>query len=483
MLSSSTGAKRWTHVIVACARWEAPYINEWLYYHKSIGFDHVFLYCNDGDPGELYETVLPYTGGADAFVTFVDYPYVGAQAEMYKHYLREFSSYCDWFIFLDIDEFLVLRRDGHVANFLRSHNQDVIYINWLFFGHSGFKTRAEGSVLLNYTQRSSRVNAYTKVMIRGASLDIQDIIKRGETGFWHKWGAVSDTPNRYVNVLGDNMSGYYDNFPHNADNYLSMQDRSENIISTAVIYHYAFRSEEDIARRIRRGMSGDFGGQRAFQEVLEDGGQTQFLAQFSQVEDNTLKLYWQYQLSGAYKSGVGRPHGGANVALHKPADQSSISEWSHGRTTQEDASRLVSGLFSKDYNNHTARERRPWWSVDLLNEYMIREIVIFNRIDQEFFADYTLHFELYLSLDGVDWTTLRDGSEECRFGGTDGRPYVWREPQGRSARYVKIQLPGEAFLHLNAVEIYETIALPRQRAAEEFGALTNLIVQTNDPNA
>jgi hypothetical protein len=65
-------AWKYRYAIAACARWEAPYAAEWLAYHRAIGFEHVYLYCNDVDPAELYEAVLPFTQGAEPFVTIQD---------------------------------------------------------------------------------------------------------------------------------------------------------------------------------------------------------------------------------------------------------------------------------------------------------------------------------------------------------------------------------------------------------------------------
>ncbi len=46
--------------IVTPARWEAESIVEWLIYHRSIGFDHVYLYCNDDDASELFDRLCPF---------------------------------------------------------------------------------------------------------------------------------------------------------------------------------------------------------------------------------------------------------------------------------------------------------------------------------------------------------------------------------------------------------------------------------------
>ena len=43
--------------IVACARWEDPYVAEWVTYHLDLGFDHIYLHCNDDDPAPFKATL------------------------------------------------------------------------------------------------------------------------------------------------------------------------------------------------------------------------------------------------------------------------------------------------------------------------------------------------------------------------------------------------------------------------------------------
>jgi hypothetical protein len=77
--------------LVACARWEEMQIQEWLEYHKSIGFDHVYLYSNDDDPTRLFRAVAPYTYGTEPFVTFRHWPCVGEQVPIHLHFLETFK--------------------------------------------------------------------------------------------------------------------------------------------------------------------------------------------------------------------------------------------------------------------------------------------------------------------------------------------------------------------------------------------------------
>ena len=71
---------------------------------------------------------------------------------------------------------------------------------------------------------------------------------------------------------------------------------------------------------------------------------------------------------------------GTNIALNKPATQSSAPYGSLGRaTTVVDGN--VSGVWSQQSVSHTYNESNPWWRVDLESTYEINKIEVFNRTD------------------------------------------------------------------------------------------------------
>ncbi len=469
----------YNYAIVACARWETENLVEWVLYHRSIGFDHIYFYCNDDDPADAYRVLLPFIVGPKPFLSFVHFPFVGAQKQMYRHFLREHANETAWFIFLDVDEFFVSKEHGTISGFVRHYETfaDVIFLNWLVFGHNGFKERPTGSVLLNYTRRDQYVHPYTKVLTRTSALDVQHFVEHGETGFWHSWNVRNETLHRYVNVIEEDMSGYYADFERSARAYLDTGDRQARIIDTAVIHHYQFRSETEIERRIQRGTSMDFGGQRSFLRVLETGTLAEFLAPFSAVEDRCLHDYWRYLLDGATRATIiDRPRS-VNVALGKPALQSSISPFSGGRTTFDDAGRLVSGTFSGAGNCHTSEEDHPWWLVDLTSVRAIREIQIFNRVDLRPLQERANRFTLEVSTDFISWQTLYRADEPTLFGGIDGRPFIWRSDTAVAARFVRITLLACTSLHLDAVEIYEDVSRAGAADSRNYGPLTDCIVR------
>lgn len=288
--------------LVVCARWETAYIVEWLLYHRSIGFDHVYLYCNDDDPRELYERVLPFSAGPSPFVTFQHYPAQGEQRSMYRHFLKTYRRAAEWIMFLDVDEFLCLRGVDNIRHFAAAlpNEWDAIYFNWLYFGTSGFIERPAGSVLLQYTRREKVVNPYTKILIRSARIPDSDF----STAIWHDWHEALGPALRGFNVLGHPMHGYYDNFPDDAWRYLYSDDVMRKLFDTAQVFHFAMKSKRDHLLRMERGMQGDFHRQGTWNELHRAGKLEPFLELTNAVEDTYLRDYWSRYLARADETSI-----------------------------------------------------------------------------------------------------------------------------------------------------------------------------------
>lgn len=137
-----------------------------------------------------------------------------------------------------------------------------------------------------------------------------------------------------------------------------------------------------------------------------------------------------------------------NVALNKPATQSSISQWSRASAVDLDAKGGNDGNYNRDYGFHTRREDNPWWQVDLGGLYSIESIMIFNRRD----CAYRLkRFSILVSRDGIDWKTAFRKTDDLAFGG-DGLPFMAKIDRN-FARFVRIRLDGNEPLHFVECEV------------------------------
>jgi hypothetical protein len=154
-----------------------------------------------------------------------------------------------------------------------------------------------------------------------------------------------------------------------------------------------------------------------------------------------------------------------NIALGKPALQSSIDVFSVIQDPAGDARGAVSGTVTGGYGFHTGHEEGPWWQVDLEVPSVVRELVVFNRGDQDELLARALPLEIAFSDDGLDFRRMH--VQEAVFGGRDGTPMRWSLPGSEITRFVRLSVPRSTCLHLDEVEVYGAPVGPS--AAETAG--------------
>ncbi|MFT8464742.1 glycosyltransferase family 2 protein [Acetobacter persici] len=436
--------KKYQFSVVACARWESAYILEWLTYYKSIGYDHVYLYCNDDTPDELYEKILPFVVGKNPFVTFIDFAFKGLQHQMYLHFLTNYHHETEWVSFFDIDEFLSIPAFADISDLVSHYpDADCIVFYWLVFGHNGFEKNPSGNVLENYNRRSLGINEYTKYICKSNSLIDEKIFSTLGFGFWHNpvWHSYKHI--NAVDVIGRND--------------FSLANLTENqlkyIENTANIHHYMIKSFDYLKHRVERGTSGSFSGQVIWDtsEESQRAALTQALVEYNAQEDNSLTSYWKDQIKKAYDRKVNLPAvEGTLLSYNKPCSQSSISEWSIGKDIYSDAKNAVNGIINGLFKFHTSLENNPWWEIDLEKVCHITDIVIYNVSDT--LAKRCKNIKIEFSSDGHRYNTLIEKTDSIALGSLLTHPF--HVSINFHARFIKIISLDYEFLHLDQVLIY-----------------------------
>lgn len=125
-------------VICAIARRENLYVEEWVNYHLSMGFSHIYLYDNNRDGEERISDVLADTDR----VTIIPYHDVEnwPQMQAYEDCWRRFIF--DWCLFIDVDEFFTFGQKWNgahdVVSFIETKAKaEVILLNWMTYGDNG----------------------------------------------------------------------------------------------------------------------------------------------------------------------------------------------------------------------------------------------------------------------------------------------------------------------------------------------------------
>lgn len=147
----------------------------------------------------------------------------------------------------------------------------------------------------------------------------------------------------------------------------------------------------------------------------------------------------------------------SNLALGRPATQSSVSIWSNFSTADADASGANNGKIDGKAGFHTEREAFPWWQVDLQATCVLRAVKLINR--QEC-AHRLRHFRILGSIDGANWMLLHRKTDESVFGAGDLKPYTAELPSDCVARFIRIQLDGNDCLHFCECQVLGIEAAP-----------------------
>lgn len=127
-------------LIVGCMKNEAPYILEWVAYHRSIGVDNFLIYTNDCTDGtseildRLQELGIVQHRNND------DWKGNSPQQHALNQALKEpVLINADWIAHVDVDEFMNIRcGNGTLPDFFdRIGDATNVAMTWRLFGHNG----------------------------------------------------------------------------------------------------------------------------------------------------------------------------------------------------------------------------------------------------------------------------------------------------------------------------------------------------------
>jgi hypothetical protein len=215
--------------ICAIFKNEAPYLLEWIAYHRAVGFDHFYLYDNDStDGGSLLIQRSPFA----SCVTLTQWGQRPGQLSAYRDFIAHHRASADWVAFIDIDEFL-LPSDGRSVRPLlqRLNAASAVLVHWRVFGPSGWVGRPDGLVIDNYTQRAEDdfpANRHVKSIVKCAEL--LDVAQNPHE--FRLRGPTCDTSGRMVP---------------------NVAIQAEVCHHGLVINHYQTRSHQDWLEKIARG--------------------------------------------------------------------------------------------------------------------------------------------------------------------------------------------------------------------------------------
>jgi Glycosyltransferase family 92 len=209
---------------------EGPYLREWIEFHRLVGVEQFFLYNNESTDDHR-ELLAPYI--AEGTVVVHDWPIRPGQIPAYEHCLETHGAESRWIAFIDLDEFVFSPTLTPVSEILRDYEEHpAVAINWAMFGTSGHRTKPPGLVLENYRLR--------KDYPPGTIEHVKCIVD----------------PRRVARCIGAHSFEYTVGFASTEDHRLI--DKPPWAFSPASfkrlqVNHYARRSEEEYAWKLKRG--------------------------------------------------------------------------------------------------------------------------------------------------------------------------------------------------------------------------------------
>lgn len=225
---------------------EAPYIQEWIEFHKLVGFNHFFFYDNGSTDG-TWEILAEYQNKGDVTVLpWRDFSGIlDAQKAANAHALANFCREFRWVAFFDIDEFLFSpTHETLVEPLAQFTDQPCICVPWFNFGPNGHEKKPSGPVIENYTLRAVfPPTVKQRSLLRYKTiLDPTEVSAAGTHAFhFGRGGAL------LVNENGERFASY-------------LSDDTRYAVSRNFqLNHYFTRSLEELENKRRKGRVFSFG--------------------------------------------------------------------------------------------------------------------------------------------------------------------------------------------------------------------------------
>lgn len=131
--------------ICAIFKNEAPYLKEWIEFHKIVGVEHFYLY-NNNSTDEYLEVLKPYLDSG--LVELKDWPMAQGQMPAYENFMNTKASETKWVGFIDLDEYVIPNEADNIYDFLKDHeNKTSVLMYWQQMGSSGLINRSKDSLI------------------------------------------------------------------------------------------------------------------------------------------------------------------------------------------------------------------------------------------------------------------------------------------------------------------------------------------------
>lgn len=159
--------------VCVIAKDDEAYINEWVDYHRALGFSHFFVYDDSED-----NLMKQWGQEKGENVTLIHYPAQMKQSIMYNAQAdcarrAAFGGRYQWIAFFDIRTFLILKQHSNVRDFLDAHcPTGALRIHRMVFGTAGQRTYRPKPVTKRFLYRQAEPDERVNIIFRTQDLSI-----------------------------------------------------------------------------------------------------------------------------------------------------------------------------------------------------------------------------------------------------------------------------------------------------------------------
>lgn len=157
---------------------DAPYLREWIEYHKLLGVQHFYLY-NNNSTDNYREVLNEYV--KKGVVDLIDWPSKDnswynfsffVQPKAFEDAIRRSKGVSQWIALIDTDEFILPVKENKIIKCLDLHFKNCVgvYISWQVFGTSGVSSLKKNELMIEkLVKKAPKMhyrNKFAKTIVR-----------------------------------------------------------------------------------------------------------------------------------------------------------------------------------------------------------------------------------------------------------------------------------------------------------------------------
>jgi hypothetical protein len=238
-------------------------IKEWIAHHLILGFNLIYIFDHKSK-NPLAEVLRGFDPRVIVEPCLLESAPKLPLMKRAAHIAARLAA--DWFIYLDVDEFIVLNKFQRVQEMLlRFSPADSLALNWVMFGSNFHKSDPPGLVIENYTKSEGHFDHLVKSFVRPSQISA---LCADNPHFYH---IVDDT--RMFAVTGEHVK---QKFSNNTQKKIGE--------APAFIAHYVYQSEESYTRRKLLLPSDDTG-------TFREGDAQHIHSRYNDIDNMAVKKY------------------------------------------------------------------------------------------------------------------------------------------------------------------------------------------------